>query len=73
MDRLRLSRPVFCCLGHVMTKKRNWKAATQLVHSGTLRSQHGEASAYATEHHVAARVLPAPMFAHDRIVTLFGS
>jgi O-succinylhomoserine sulfhydrylase len=44
MDRLRLSRPVFCCLGHVMTKKRNWKPATQLVHSGTLRSQHGETS-----------------------------
>jgi len=28
----------------VMTKKRNWKPATQLVHSGTLRSQHGETS-----------------------------
>jgi O-succinylhomoserine sulfhydrylase len=27
-----------------MTKKRNWKPATQLVHSGTLRSQHGETS-----------------------------
>jgi O-succinylhomoserine sulfhydrylase len=25
-------------------KKRNWKPATQLVHSGTLRSQHGETS-----------------------------
>ncbi|MDQ2633728.1 MAG: O-succinylhomoserine sulfhydrylase [Pseudomonadota bacterium] len=27
-----------------MTKKQNWKPATQLVHSGTLRSQHGETS-----------------------------
>jgi O-succinylhomoserine sulfhydrylase len=27
-----------------MTRKRNWKPATQLVHSGTLRSQHGETS-----------------------------
>jgi O-succinylhomoserine sulfhydrylase len=27
-----------------MSKKRNWKPATQLVHSGTLRSQHGETS-----------------------------
>ena len=25
-------------------KKRHWKPATQLVHSGTLRSQHGETS-----------------------------
>src|SRR5690606_36491539 len=39
------SRPVFCCLGHDMTNEtRNWKPATQLVHSGTLRSQHGETS-----------------------------
>jgi O-succinylhomoserine sulfhydrylase len=31
--------------GKSMTgRKRNWKPATQLVHSGTLRSQHGETS-----------------------------
>ena len=43
MDRLRLSRPVFCCLGWKMTNT-NWRPQTALVHAGTLRSQFGETS-----------------------------
>ena len=47
MDRLRFFAAGFLCFrGRVMTttKQRNWKPATQLVHSGTQRSQFGETS-----------------------------
>lgn len=37
------------------------------------RDEHGLSSAYAIEHHVAARVLPAVQFPHDRITAIFGS
>jgi O-succinylhomoserine sulfhydrylase len=45
MDRLRLRGRFFCFLeGAPVTNDTQWKSATQLVHGGTLRSEHGETS-----------------------------
>ena len=57
MDRLRFSPPVFLYFGDsamTIEKKRNWKPATQLVHSGTMRSGFGETSEalFLTQGHV---------------------
>src|SRR4029078_13407595 len=43
-DRLRLRDRFFCWWMSAMTKTRQWKSQTSLVHAGTLRSEFGETS-----------------------------